>query len=253
MRHSFTTVIHNILHEEFGNKANEVFSSPLIQYINYKTKSADKGSKSRSSFANLYAIYVIIEDYINGGYLQEGKYKDYEGAKFTDLFKRQRELPFGEKLQNHALNHRLNQEFIKYFPSIEMPIIIRDVESSRYWINENLIFTHVSNKKYNLAETILRIINAYIDVKRNSFTQFIKQCEQIKKLDEKSNEKVVEFIKNLLEPSVDARLFEIVSYSILKYYYGEQTVFFGFDEDNIQKEELKLFKMGRTNANDGGY
>ncbi|MDJ0520108.1 MAG: hypothetical protein QNJ74_28920 [Trichodesmium sp. MO_231.B1] len=49
---------------------------------------------------------------------------------------------------------------------------------------------------------------------------------------------------------IDARLFEIVSYSILKYYYHEQTVFFGFDIEDIQQENLKLYKTGRTNAND---
>ncbi|MGV2390860.1 MAG UNVERIFIED_CONTAM: hypothetical protein LVR29_29725 [Microcystis novacekii LVE1205-3] len=42
-------------------------------------------------------------------------YDEYQGAQYMTLFRRQRELPFGDKLQNHALNHRLNQEFNKYF------------------------------------------------------------------------------------------------------------------------------------------
>jgi len=32
--------------------------------LNEKTRSTNRGSKARGSFANLYAIYVIIEDYI---------------------------------------------------------------------------------------------------------------------------------------------------------------------------------------------
>jgi hypothetical protein len=51
---------------------------------------------------------------------------------------------------------------------------------------------------------------------------------------------------------VDARIFEIVSYSILKYYYNEKIVFFGFNINNLEQERLKLYKTGRTNANDGG-
>jgi hypothetical protein len=51
---------------------------------------------------------------------------------------------------------------------------------------------------------------------------------------------------------VDARIFEIVSYSILKYYYHDQTVYIGFEIEKLVKENLKLYKTGRTNANDGG-
>lgn len=56
----------------------------------------------------------------------------------------------------------------------------------------------------------------------------------------------------MLAPNVDARLFEIISYAILKFYYHEQKVYFGFDLESIQREGLKLYKTGRTNANDGG-
>ena len=112
MTHAFTAQILRILRTHFGDKAQAVFdASPLLQYLNIKTKSANRGSKSRSSFANLYALYVLAEDYLANGYGTRADYKDYEGAKFMALFKRQRELPFGRKLQNHALNSRLNEEF----------------------------------------------------------------------------------------------------------------------------------------------
>ena len=60
------------------------------------------------------------------------------------------------------------------------------------------------------------------------------------------------FISSLLEPNVDARLFEIVSFAILKYFYWNKKMFWGYDRINLQEENLKLYKTGRTNANDGG-
>lgn len=56
----------------------------------------------------------------------------------------------------------------------------------------------------------------------------------------------------LLAPNIDARIFEITSYAILKYHYSDYTIFWGFDLDGIEEESLKLYKTGRTNANDGG-
>ena len=113
MTHPFTEVILGILRRRFGDAADDLFEkSPLIQYLNIKTRSANRGSKARGAFANHYALYVLVEDYIAKGFLgdKKGQYQKYEGARFTDLFRRQRELPFGAKLQNHALNSRLNDE-----------------------------------------------------------------------------------------------------------------------------------------------
>ena len=133
--HEFTNQIIAILEEAFGPDASSAFErSQLLQYLNIKTRSASRGSKSRGSFANHYALYVLVEDYINRGYHQTPGYAAYEGARFTDLLKRQRELPFGSKLQNHALNSRLNEEFRKYFPTCEFVPILRDNETNRYWI-----------------------------------------------------------------------------------------------------------------------
>ena len=103
MEHIFTANIKEVLQKNFDKNADDIFEkSQLIQYINEKTRSAGRGSKARGSFANLYAIYVIIEDYIANGFDTKGNYSKYEGALFNKLFARQRELPFGNKLQNHA-------------------------------------------------------------------------------------------------------------------------------------------------------
>ena len=65
MEHIFIKTIRDILSANFGNISEEIQEkSLLIQYIIQKTRSANKGSKSRGSFANLYAIYVLLEDYI---------------------------------------------------------------------------------------------------------------------------------------------------------------------------------------------
>lgn len=254
MEHAFTANIKEILEGHYCcSTADDLFDkSPLLQYINIKTKSAQRGSKSRSSFANLYAVYVLVEDYINKGYEKKGKYYNYEGASFTDLLKRMRKLPFGSKLQNHALNHRLNEEFKKYFPNSEYMPIIRDLQSNKYWINENLLKVKSGKKTYNLANAIIEIIDKYIQTKSDSFKRFISQCKQLETIEKENDEKVNEFILGLLAPNVDARLFEIVSYAILKIYYKGEKIFWGFSCDDLKEETLHLYKTGRTNANDGG-
>ena len=253
MEHTFTANIKSIVENKFGQDADEIFkNSNLLQYINLKTRSANKGSKARSSFANLYAIYVILEDYIAQGFDKKGDYAQYEGAAFVKLFTRQRELPFGNKLQNHALNNRMNAEFQKYFPSLDIIPILRNLETNRYWINENLLKINVGKTEYNLASVIIEIIDEYSKAKQDAFQRFIKTCEEMQEIESSKPEQVIEFISGLLAPNVDARLFEIVSYSILKYYYYDQYVFWGYEIDNLTKDNLKLFKTGRTNANDGG-
>ncbi|GHU33376.1 hypothetical protein FACS1894172_11750 [Spirochaetia bacterium] len=114
----FTSIILQQLVDDTHVDGEEILKcSSLLQYINIKTKSANKGSKSWGSFANLYAIYVILEDYIKVVFEEKRNDAEHQGAIFSDLFNRQRELPFGTKLQNHALNHRLNEEYHKYFPT----------------------------------------------------------------------------------------------------------------------------------------
>ena len=196
--HSFSDKIIGILKEDFGEKYQDIFDKSLIiQYLNIKTRSADSGSKSRGSFANIYAIYVLVEGYIKNGFHKKGNYKSYSGAKFVDLFARQRKLPFGQKLQNHALNHRLNEEFKKYFPTSKHIPIIRDASTNKYWFSENLLIISLGKEKINISETIIKIIDAYIGIKRSSFEIFIKSCEEITKLESVNTDKAIPFIKKI--------------------------------------------------------
>jgi len=253
VEHNFTPAIKKILRKHFGKNFNDIYEkSQLIQYINIKTVSATRGSKSRSSFANLYAIYVLIEDYIEHGFYKKGSYSDYDGAQFSRLFSRQRQLPFGSKLQNHALNHRLNEEFEKFFPQAEQQPILRVIETKRYWINEKLIILSIGGKSFNIALAIIEIIDLYIKIKLTAFREFINTCEKLREIAKDFNDDTKQFIYNLLNPNVDARIFEIASYAILKYYYYDQSVYYGFQLDKLEKLPLTLYKTGRTNANDGG-
>lgn len=253
MENQFIDTINEILHNRFGDKALEIlWKSQLLQYIELKTRSANKGAKARGSFANLYAIYVVVEDYITGGFETKNNYAKYQGVEFTKLFKRQRELPFGAKLQNHALNNRMNSEFQKFFPGSEYVPILRNLETNRYWINENLLKIILGKKIYNISGAIIEIIDRYGQIKRDAFEQFIQSCIELQNIQTKNPQDAEKFILGLLAPNVDARLFEIVSYAILKYYYHDQKLYWGFAVDKLKEDNLTLYKTGRTNANDGG-
>jgi hypothetical protein len=101
MEHAFTATIKAVLQKNFGSQAGELFErSLLLQYLNIKTRAANRGSKSRSSFANLYALYVLAEDYLKGGFDKAGDYSKYDGAVFSRLFERQCPFLFGRVARN---------------------------------------------------------------------------------------------------------------------------------------------------------
>lgn len=256
MNHTFTNNIKEILADHFDKSAaEEIFKqSPLLRYLNRKTKSANKGSKARGSFANLYAIYILVEDYLEKGFHQKGDYSSYEGAVYGSLFKRQRELPFGAKLQNHALNNRLNSEFENWFPTLDIVPITRIAESERYWFNKNLLKITIGKKEFDLAKVVIEIIDDYVKTKKESFERFLESCQELQNLKAEEQDKVEDFIMSQLAPNVDARLFEIVSFSILKYFYHNQKIYWGYEYklESLKEDNLILYKTGRTNANDGG-
>ncbi len=254
MEHEFTPVIKEIIKKYFPEIHEDVFErSYLIRYLNFKTKSASKGSKSRGSFANHYAIFVLVEDYINKGFLdQESKYSDYEGAIYTKLFTRMRELPFGQKLQNHALNNRMNDEFKKFFPDVPHQPIIRDLKTKKYWINDKLLRIKVKGNYVNIANCIIEIINSYVEAKRSAFESFLEYSRKLSLLSGDDVQKAIDFINEQIQPNIDARVFEIVSYAILKSHYADIVLYWGWEPDKLNEENLILYKTGRTNANDGG-
>lgn len=239
--------IKNIIIKNHGDENyDKIASNNLIKFINDKTNSYNKSSKARSNFGTLFAIYVVIDDYIENEYTSIDKdYNMYEGANFSKLFEKMRALPFGKKLQNHALNNRANSEFIKKYKD-SGDIIKRDQVLQKYWINENLLLV----EDINIAKTIIEIINKYIELKKDNLSQFIIECKNLKKYE--SIDEIIEFIKEHMSPNADARRFEIISFAILKNYLEEFSIWYGVNVDDIKETSLTLYKTGRTNANDGG-
>jgi hypothetical protein len=138
------------------------------------------------------------------------------------------------------------------FMSLNTPPIIRAAQSSRYWINENLLRINLDGRTYNIAKSIKTVIDVYVDARKKEFIEFMGYCEEISRIRKEEPQKVVDFIKNLLRDDVDARIFEIVSYAILKEYYSDQKIYWGWEQDDLTEENLILYKTGKTNANDGG-
>lgn len=248
--------IYEILLKNYGDTlSKKIFdASFLIRYLDLKTRSINKGSKSRPSFANIYAIYVLVEDYIKKGYnSSDNDYLLYDGMRFSDAKARTNSLKFGEKLQNHALNNRCNDEFKKYFHSEteEIPII-RNLDTKRYKINELLLKPVIDGVPIDITKVIIDIIDYYVKLKSNSYEKFINKANKLSELIFKSPEKVYDFFKSALNPKSDARLFEIVSYVIIKYYYLRNTITYKINNNPFKTQSLTTYKVGRTNDNDGG-
>jgi hypothetical protein len=77
-------------------------------------------------------------------------------------------------------------------------------------------------------------------------------CRKIAELSEETPEHAVDFVRTQLQPNVDARVFEIVSFAVLKVKFGLETVWIGETKEKVAESPLLLYKTGRTNANDGG-
>ena len=59
-------------------------------------------------------------------------------------------------------------------------------------------------------------------------------------------------ISEMLDEDAEARIFEIISYAILRNHYLNTKVYIGYSAEELKEEYLTLYKTGRTNANDGG-
>jgi hypothetical protein len=104
--------IKEILINEYGDNYQNIFdNSPLLQYLDSKMGAIYGNAKTRRSLANIYAIYSLLNFYIEDFWNQKEKYRKFTGYPYTKLFSFCRELYGGEKLQNHALNSRVNGEF----------------------------------------------------------------------------------------------------------------------------------------------
>lgn len=235
--------IQEILQSYYSKNFQEIYQkSPLLKYLDSKMGAVYGNSKTRRSLANIYAIYSLLHFYNQSGFPNNmEKYRNFDGFEYNKLFYFYRDLYGGEKLQNHALNSRVNGEFKNKFDD---ELII--VNNGRYLINIKYLYIG----KVDISHIAIKIIEKYIDLLKSKDSSLIQHIELlISSIDisEKKNK-----LSELLNENSEARIFEIISYAILKNHYKNISIFIGYSKNNLQEEFLKLYKTGRTNANDGG-
>lgn len=235
----------DILKRNYSENYQKVYNgSPLLQYLDKKMKAVHGNSKTRRSLANIYAIYSILHFYQNDFYDKKDAYCHFDGYDYMRLLNFYRGLYGGSKLQNHALNSRVNGEFHNKIKDTENDLII--VNNGKYLIHIDYIYV----EGHDISKVSCEIIERYIELLMAKDHGLIKILEELRNLTDYEEKKSK--INALLTEDAEARIFEIISYAILNNHYKNQTVFFGYTKDTIDEVALKLFKTGRTNANDGG-
>lgn len=235
-----------ILKKHFPEHEMDIYNeSELLQYFNEKSNAIHGNSKSRRSFANWYAIYSLLHFYTKEGFVSnKAKYSKFEGFQYTPLFEYMRSLYNGNKLQNHALNSRVNGEFKNKFSTDKGLLII--INNNKYILNP--AYLYVNN--IDLTPIYIEIIEKYIDIIKKKDTALFKTLEELKSMND------ITKIKNKIELFIDedseVRIFEIISYAILTNHYKKIKVYFGYSLNELEEHYLQLYKTGRTNANDGG-
>ena len=237
--------VRRILETNYGKDADTIYNSSfLLQYLDKKMKAVHNGSKTRRSLANIYAIYSILHFYTSDFYQNAAKYRKFDGYDYMRLFTFYRSLYGGSKLQNHALNSRVNGEFRNKFPEIQNDLII--IDSGKYLLHIDYLYV----KKHDISKVACNIIEKYIELLEQKDHELLNALKRIQKVTDYKDKK--REINLLLTENAEARIFEIISYAILKNHYNGQKVYFGYTLETIREEQLQLYKTGRTNANDGG-
>lgn len=94
---------------------------------------------------------------------------------------------------------------------------------------------------------IVEVVRHYIALITEKQSSYLDEIEAIENPDE-----LAEFLSGAFEPNSDARLFEIVSFVLLAEHFRGQSVWVGSTSSGVKEQPLRLFRSGRTNANDGG-
>ena len=235
----------DILKKEYPTDYQLVYEeSPLLQYLDKKMKAVHGNSKTRRSLANIYAIYSILYFYQSDFYEKKSEYRLFEGYDYMRLFNFYRSLYGGNKLQNHALNSRVNGEFHNKIKDATNDLII--VNNGKYLIHIDYIYVN----EHDISKAACHIIEGYVELLIAKDHELISILEKLKTLTDYAQKKAT--INALLTEDAEARVFEIISYAILKNHYKNIKVYFGYTRETIAEVELELYKTGRTNANDGG-
>ena len=205
--------------------------------------SIDRGCTARRNLANLYAIYSITYRYVNDYYNDKDSYSEFEGYSYSELKDFCNSRYGGERLQNHGYNNRAIGEFRNKTETKEDLFVIKD---GKYKIFPDYMYA----EKVDISKTVNTIIEKFIELIKTKDEDTIGIIEAVSK--EESLEKKREALKKQLAEDAEARMFEIISFAILKRYYAGKTVWYGEEKSSVKKYNLRLYKTGRTNANDGG-
>lgn len=219
--------------------------SPLLQYLDLKMGAISGNTKTRRSLANIYAIYALLYFYSNDYYQKPDEYKEFSGYDYTRLFVFCRSLYGGDKLQNHALNSRVNGEFKnKLVSEAGNDLIV--IGEGKYALHIDYLYVD----GFDISKIAIRVVEEYIALLTSKDSKLISDIEDLMAMESTSDKQAK--ISELLDEKAEARIFEIISYSILKSHYKNTKVFFGYSCEELQEQYLMLYKTGRTNANDGG-
>ena len=237
--------VRDILEKEYPTDFQQVYdNSMLIQYLDKKMKAVHSNSKTRRNLANIYAIYSILYFYKNHFYEKAEEYRGFEGYDYMLLFNHYRSLYGGSRLQNHSFNSRVNGEFHNRINNAVNDLIIAN--NGKYLIHIDYLYVN----GYDISKEVCKIIEMYIQLLRTKDNVLINHLSELQSLTDYAQKK--EKVSTLLTEDAEARIFEIISYAILKNHYRNIKVYFGYSQESIKKVSLKLYKTGRTNANDGG-
>lgn len=231
-----------ILEEEYDFESENVYrESLLIQYLNSKMNAVNGNSKSRRNFANIYAIYSLLVVYKEIRENLEVKYEKFKGTNYTHLWSYCRAMYGGSKLQNHSFNSRVDREFVNKFGGENLIV----QQNGLYKINTK----YVELSSYNVSDVARKVIEKYVELIKYKDEELERK---LKVLANSGEQNLKQGLKDFVSENSEARIFEILSYAILRSYYKKQSVYWGYTLDCLKKGELQLYKTGRTNANDGG-
>lgn len=232
---------------------NLLLNDLLLRYVGIKTQAVTRTTTRRGAYGNLGTLLILLKDFLD----HFDSYNDYPGIRFNDYLQEVRLLPGCSKVQNHAINHRLNQEFRKFFgQNVELPVQRIPVPGretvTRYKVNQGFFtaFTALDERR-KVAKLLLDILSLYFFFRERGSAELIEQCREMLK-DPLANE---EQILNLFRESIthnDARMFEISSFVVLKAWYANKEILMGPDSSELERLPLTLYKTGRVSANDGG-
>ncbi len=237
--------VSDILKAEYPSEYQQIYDgSPMLQYLDKKMKAVHGSSKARRSLGNIYAIYAILYFYEQDFFENKTDYLAFEGYDYTRLLHFFRSLYGGSKLQNHALNSRVNGEFHNKVKNSIGDLIINN--DGKYLIHVDYLYAN----GHDISKVTRQIIECFISLLMAKDHELIRILEELEALTDSQQKK--EKIDSLLTADAEAWIFEIISYAILKNHYKNIVVYFGYTPESIQPVNLNLYKTGRTNANDGG-